>query len=106
MKNEDFTMKAFWWGFVIGVLFACIVFGVVCGLVCLHNKEREIANYVREYAEKQIEIEEMQEDYGNRDPVEYLNDIPGVRGAADGAAAEFDRKRDEILYRFRNRNSD
>ncbi|GHU12564.1 hypothetical protein FACS1894161_1050 [Spirochaetia bacterium] len=58
-----------------------------------------------EYAEKQVEIQQLREDYGNRDPVEFL-DVPGVRDTADNAADEFRRKRDEALQRFRNRLAD
>jgi len=91
-------MKKFWIGFIAGVVIAVIIFGFAAGFVYARNKNRGIVNY----AEKQIEIEALREDYGNRDPVEFIDAVPGVRGAADGAAAEFDRKRDEALQRFRS----
>ena len=97
-------MKKFWVGVLAGVSFAGIIFGVVSSLVFLHNREKEIVREIMEYAEKQQIIEELQEDYGNR-PVDEFLEIPDVRRAADGAAAEFERKRDEILFRFRNRLS-
>jgi hypothetical protein len=84
-------------GFIAGALVAIFVIGVITGLMYLRNRDRGLI----EYAEKQIEIESLREDVINRDPVEFL-EIPGVRRAADGAAAEFERKRDEALQRFRS----
>jgi len=89
-------------GIIIGFIAASILWGVIFGLVSMNNRNKEIIEYV----EKQIEIEALRENYGNRDPIEFLDDIPAVRGAADGAAAEFDRKLHEILQRFRNRLAD
>jgi len=83
-------------GIIAGFLSAAVIFGVVIAFHFLNKRDKELI----EYAEKQIEIEALREDYSNRDPVEFLED-PGVRGAADGARAEFERKRDEILERFR-----
>jgi len=88
-------------GFIAGVVCALILFGVTVGIFYSHNKNKELI----EYAEKQIEIEELREDYRGRDPDEFL-EIPDVRRASEGAAAEFERKRDEALYRFRNRVAD
>jgi hypothetical protein len=34
-----------------------------------------------------------------------IDELTGIRGAADGAAADFLRKRDEALQRLRDRNS-
>ena len=93
MKNvfTDFAM-----GLIVGFISAVIICSVIAGFVYSHNKNKELIEYV----EKQMEIEELREDIVNRDPDEFL-EIPGVRRAADGATAEFDRKRDEILERFR-----
>jgi hypothetical protein len=88
-------------GIIIGFCAGIIVVGLAAGLVNRHNKDKELI----EYAEKQIEIENLREDIVNRDPVEFL-EVPDVRRAADGAAAEFDRKRDEILERYRSRFTD
>jgi len=88
-------------GFVFGLLAAILIFGFIAGVMYFNNKNKELIDY----AEKQIEIEELREDYSNRDPVEFL-EIPDVRRAADGAAAEFERKRDEALQRFRSRIAD
>ena len=88
-------------GIIVGFLSAAIIFGVIIAFHFLNKRDRELV----EYAEKQIEIEAMREDIINRDPDEFL-EIPDVRGAADGARAEFDRKRDEALQRFRSRYAD
>ena len=103
MKNilTDFAK-----GIIIGFCIGIIVVGITAGLLNRHRKDKELSNYVREYVERQESIEALREDYSNRDPVEFLDDVPGVRGAADGASAEFLRKRDEALQRLRDRNSD
>ena len=88
-------------GFVAGFITAAIIFGVIAGLVYSHNRDKELIGY----AEKQTEIEALREDYINRDPAEFLED-PGIRRAADGAAAEFERKRDEAVQRFRTGYAD
>jgi hypothetical protein len=92
------TLKTFCIGFIAGFFVAAIISGVVAVAVHSRNKDKEKIEYV----EKQIEIEALREDYGNRDPVEFLETVPDVRRAADGAAAEFERKRDEALQRFRS----
>ena len=88
-------------GIIIGFCVGIIVVGLTAALLNRHKKDRELIEYV----EKQQAIETMREDYGNRDPVEFIDDIPGVRGAADGAAADFIRKRDEAVQRLRDRNT-
>ena len=100
------TLKTLGVGFIAGFVTAAIISGFVAVSIYSRNRDREFVNYVRENARKQIEIETLREDYGNRDPLEFLDDIPDVRGAADGAASEFNRKLDEILQRFRNRFAD
>ena len=103
MKNilTDFAK-----GIIIGFCIGIIVVGITAGLLNRHRKDKELSNYVREYVERQESIEALREDYSNRDPVEFLDDVPGVRRAADGASSEFLRKRDEALQRLRDRNSD
>jgi hypothetical protein len=98
MKNllTDFAK-----GIIAGFLAAVIIFGSVAVVVYLRNKDKE--KY--EYVELQQEVEAMREDIINRPADEFL-DIPGVQRAADGARDEFDRKRDEILQRFRSRDVD
>ena len=89
-------------GIIAGFLLSFIVFGFVVGFMAHRAKAKEIV----EYAERQIEIQELLEDYSNRDFVEFLETIPDVRTAADGAIADFERRRDEILERFRSRIAD
>jgi hypothetical protein len=96
-KITDFTK-----GIITGFISTVIIFGVIYALWFFQKRDKELIKYV----EKQIEIETLREDYSNRDPVEFLDDIPGVRRAADRATAEFDRKRDEALQRIRNRPFD
>ena len=96
-KLNDFTK-----GIITGFISAVIIFGVVYALWFFYKRDKELIKYV----EKQIEIEAVREDYRNRDPVEFLDDIPGVRRAADRATTEFDRKRDEAIQRIRNRPFD
>jgi len=87
----------FWKGVIAGALVAIILFSFIAGLMYFNKRDKEFIEYV----EKQMEIEEMREGLINRDPDEFL-EIPGVRRAADGASAEFERKRDEIMERFRS----
>ncbi|MDR0475878.1 MAG: hypothetical protein LBH43_19710 [Treponema sp.] len=84
-------------GFFIGAIASVIIFAAIIAFYFMNKRNKELL----EYGKKQIEIEMLREDYGNRDPREFL-EIPDVRGAADGAAAEFERKRDEALQRFRS----
>jgi hypothetical protein len=88
-------------GFIAGFLFAAIICGFAAFLINRRYKERELVRYEK----MQSEIQELREDYINRDPDEFF-EIPGVRRAADGAADEFNRKLAEILQRFRNRLAD
>jgi hypothetical protein len=88
-------------GVIAGFVIAAIIFGCVAGVLHFRNKDKELI----EYAEKQIEIDALREDIINRSADECL-EVPDVRRAADGAAADFDRKRDEILERFRSRPTD
>jgi hypothetical protein len=111
MKREKRKMKKEEWGMIFnrvltdfgkgviaGLILSAIVFGFVVGFMAHRMKAREMAKYV----EKQIEIEALREDYLNRDVDEFL-ECPDVRRAVDGAAAEFERRRDEAVFRFRNR---
>ena len=88
-------MSKFTKGFIAGFVIAAILFGIVVGVIYICNRNREIF----EYAERQIEIESLREDYINRDSVEFFDYVPGVRRASDGATSEFDRRLDAILQR-------
>jgi hypothetical protein len=90
-------------GIIIGVMTSLILFGVIFSIWFFPSREKELI----EYAEMQEEIETLREDgflwnLSSRDPYVFLNDIPGVRGAANNAYAEFERNRDEILQQFRD----
>ena len=85
-------------GLIIGFCIGLVIFGVTAGLMYRHNKQKEKI----EYAKKQEVIEVLREDYVNRDPADFLETVPDVRRAADGAAADFERKRDEAVQRFRS----
>jgi hypothetical protein len=90
-------MSDFWKGVIVGALSVTIVIGVIAGLRYFNKRDKELIKY----AEKQIELQEMREDIINR-PVDEFLGVPDVRRAADGAAAEFERKRDEAIHRFRS----
>jgi len=96
------TLNNFKKGFVAGVLVSVILFGAVFAVMFFRGREKELIEYV----ERQEAIEALREDYGGRDFVEFLDDVPGVRRAADETATEFDKRVDEILQRFRNRIAD
>ena len=95
------TVKNFWIGFIAGLVSALLVFTIIAGLRYLNKRDKELIEYVQQ----QMQIEEMREDIINSDTADFL-EIPDVRRAADGAAAEFDRKRDEAVQRFRSRYAD
>jgi len=89
-------------GVIAGFVLAVIIFGVILTLMYFNKRDKELVDY----AKKQIEIEELREDYSNRNPAEFLDTVPGVRRATDTAADEFERKRDEAVQRFRSRPVD
>jgi len=101
MKQVLICVTDFWLGFILGFIATAIIFLFVFWIVISKYNNREI----KEYAEKRIEVEKLREDYSHRAPDEFL-DLPDIRRAADGAAAEFERKRDEALFRFRSRIPD
>ena len=86
-------------GIIIGFCVGIVIVGITADLLNRHRKDKELI----EYAEKKQAIEALREDYGNRDPIEFLDSVPGVRGAVDSAKADFERRRGEAVQRFRNR---
>ena len=94
MKITDFTK-----GIITGVIASVILFGAIFSIWVFTRREKEI----NEYEDRQQEIEALRENYDSCDPYVFLEDIPGVRGAANNAYAEFERNRDEILQQFRDR---
>ena len=96
------TLNNFKIGFVAGVLVSVFLFGAVFAVLIFRGREKELIEYV----ERQEVIEGLREDYSGRDFVEFLDDVTGVRRAADGTRSEFDQRIDEILQRFRDRFAD
>jgi len=88
-------------GMIIGFCVGVIIVGLIAAILNRRFRERELIEYV----EKQQAIETLREDYVNRNPFEFM-EFPGVRRAADNSIADFERKRDEAVQRFRDRLSD
>jgi hypothetical protein len=88
-------------GIIAGVVGSAIVFGIFLAFSFFQKRDKELFEYV----EKQQAIENLREDYVNRDPDEFL-ELPGVRGAVDGATVEFLRKRDKAVQRLRSGHPD
>jgi hypothetical protein len=95
-------MNSFWKGVITGAAGMLLLVVLVLVLRFFHNRDKRIM----ERMEQQYELQTLQEDYRNRDPYEFLEDVPGVRGAADNADAEFRRKRDEAVQRIRGGHAD
>jgi hypothetical protein len=95
-------MNKFWKGVITGTVGMLVLVLVILAFRFFHERDRKIF----EAMEAQREIEALQEDIGNRDPYEFLDRVPGVRGAADNAADEFRRKRDEAVQRIRDGYAD
>jgi hypothetical protein len=89
-------MKNFWKGVIAGAG-AVLALGLAIG-AALFFRERDRRMY--EYWEAEYEIQGLREDMGNRSAAEFLEE-PGIRGAADNAAADFQRKRDEAVRAIR-----
>jgi hypothetical protein len=100
MENGG-LLKIFWKGFLAGAAGMLALVLVVLVFRFFHERDRKIY----EYMEAQHEIQAMQKDIGSRPFNEFLED-PGVRGAADNADAEFQRKRDEAVQRIRGGHAD
>jgi hypothetical protein len=102
VKREEGGMKVFWRGVLTGAGIVLAVVLVVILLIFFYERDRRIYEYVK----KEAEIEAVREDITHLGTDELLDGVPGVRGAADNADAEFQRKRDELLQRIRNRLAD
>jgi hypothetical protein len=94
-------MNSFLKGIITGAAGMLVLALAILAFRFFHNRDRKIL----EYMEAQNELQTMREDIGNRPPAEFLED-PGVRGAADNAAADFRRKRDEAVRRIRGGHVD
>jgi uncharacterized protein CbrC (UPF0167 family) len=86
-------------GFIAGVVTALLILALAVVIFIKHGGKNEIE-------EKQAEIEQLQNEYRNRDAVDFINDIPAVRASADGQAGEFNRKLERILQRFGSGKTD
>jgi hypothetical protein len=95
-------MSNFFKGVITGAVGMLVLVFVIGAFRFFHERDRKLLEYV----EVQNEIQSLREDYGNRDPYEFLDNVPGAWGAVDNAADEFRRKRNEVLQRFRNRLAD
>jgi hypothetical protein len=84
-------------GLIAGIAANAIVFGIFIASHFLINRDKELI----EYAEKIQAVEQLRDDYANTDPIECIDAILDVRRSVDGASAEFIRKRDEAVERFR-----
>jgi hypothetical protein len=94
-------MNSFLKGIITGAAGVLVLVLLVLVFRFFYNRDRKIY----EYMEAQNEIQAMREDIGNRPLDEFLEE-PGVRGAADNAADEFRRKRDEAVQRIRSGHAD
>jgi hypothetical protein len=93
-------MKSFWKGVITGAGVMLVLVLIITAFRFFNERDRKIY----EAMELQNEIQELREDYGNRDPIEFL-DVPGVRGAAGNARDEYYRRLNEILQRYGSEQS-
>jgi hypothetical protein len=91
-------MNSFVKGIIIGAAGMLVLVLVIAGFRFFNERDKQIY----EYMERQNEIQAIEQDVRDRDPYEFL-DTPGVRGAADSATEEFNRKRDEAIRAIRQR---
>ena len=89
-------MKVFWKGVMAGAVFVLALVLLVTAFRFFWERDRKIF----EAMEAQHEIELLQTDIGGRSADEFLEDA-AIRGAADDAAREFRRKRDEAIRAIR-----
>jgi hypothetical protein len=89
-------MNSFLKGVIIGAAGMLVLAAAVLAFRFFRERDRKIY----EYMEARNEIQTMREDIGSRPPDDFLED-PAIRGAADGADAEFRGKRDEAVRAIR-----
>jgi hypothetical protein len=94
-------VKEFLKGVLTGAAGVLVLVLLVLAFRFFYNRDRKVF----EYMEAQHELQDMREDIGSRPLDEFLED-PGIRGAADNAAADFQRKRDEAVQRIRGGHPD
>jgi hypothetical protein len=94
-------MKRFILGMISGIALMLVLFVAVAVLISSREREKEATRY----EEMMDEVRELEEVYRGADD-DVLLDMPGVRGAADGARDGFYRRLDEILQRYGSESSD
>jgi hypothetical protein len=100
-KSEEGGVKEFLKGVTAGAAGMLVLVLLVLAFRFFYDRDRKAI----EYMEARNEIQSMREDIGSRPSDEFLED-PGIRGAADNAADEFRRKRDEAVQRIRGGHAD
>jgi hypothetical protein len=95
-------MKTFWHGVAAGgAAIIVLVIVVIVIQYCGNMRGEEI-----ELLEKQAEVQTLREEYSGRPALEFLDELPGARGAADEGIKRLYDKRKELLQRGRNGNAD
>ena len=91
--------KIFFAGFAAGALAAAIAFcaAAAADRGAARREARQLE--ALEDAERRAALELLLEGYGGRGAADFLDGVPGARGAAEGAAAGFYGRLDEILRR-------
>jgi len=89
-------------GFAAGFIATAAIFGIVA----MRSSERNRHMEAIQNAQLEIELMEMREEINSLGADDLLDYAPGIRRAAEGAAGGFDRRLDEILWRFGLRRAD
>jgi hypothetical protein len=95
-------MKRFWHGVAAGGVAVIVLVIVLCVMQFCGNMRREEI----ELLEKQSELQTLREEYSGRSALEFLDEFPGARGAADEGKRRLEAKREELLQRGRSGNAD
>jgi hypothetical protein len=90
-------MNSFAKGFLSGAISMLALALVVGSLVFFHRRDKKLF----EAMEVQIETQKIIDDVSGRNPQRFVDELPGVRAAADGGVECFNRKRDEAVERIR-----
>jgi hypothetical protein len=95
-------MPDFKHGLICGAAAIVVLVIVLCVIQFCGNIRREEV----ELLEKQNEINALREDYSSRPAFEFLDGVPGARGAADEGKRRLEAKREELLQRGGSGNAD
>jgi hypothetical protein len=88
-------VKAFWKGAAFGSGAVILLAVVILAFRFFWKRDGNIIKYM----EARNEIQALREDYGNRNPYEFLNDRD-IRSATDGGIEYYRRRRDELLQQY------